>query len=157
MRRPTQDHLVHRDHLLLPDCLPSRFFSDAYFIQRDEDNSDPDPELKIVKLKLWAWNKITFKGRLSPHSFYSNIYKLISDLDWHRMDYETYETDRVYDSMERNSGVDEVCGAWIKIYIVEFVIFLMQGLYSILRPPRQVPNRQRTAIAGKRQAEFNVA
>ena len=26
------------------------------------------------------------------------------------MDYETYETDRVYDSMERNPGVDEVSG-----------------------------------------------
>ena len=40
------------------------------------------------------------------------------------MDYETYETDRVYDSMERNPGVDEVCGVGIKIIIVEFVILL---------------------------------
>ena len=46
------------------------------------------------------------------------------------MDYETYETDRVYDSMERNPGVDEVCGVWIKIIIVEFVILLMQRFYS---------------------------
>ena len=47
------------------------------------------------------------------------------------MEYETYETDRVYDSMERNSGADEVCGVWIKIIIVEFVIYFMQRLYSI--------------------------
>ena len=66
------------------------------------------------------------------------------------MDYETYETDRVYDSMERNPGVDEVCGVGMKIIIILCNVF-------ILRPPRQVPNRQRTAIAGKRQAEFNVA
>ena len=63
------------------------------------------------------------------------------------MDYKTYETDRVYDSMERNPGVDEVCGVGMKIVIILYNVF-------ILRPPRQVPNRQRTAIAGKRQAEF---
>ena len=55
------------------------------------------------------------------------------------MEYETYETDRVYDSMERNSGVDEVCGVGIKIIIVEFVIFLMQGLYSIKGPQDKSP------------------
>ena len=66
------------------------------------------------------------------------------------MDYETYETDRVYDSMERNSGVDEVCGVGIKIITILCNV-------SFLRPPRQDPNRQRTAIAGKRQAEFDVA
>ena len=69
--------------------------------------------------------KSKLKNHVSLHRFASNLYYLISDLDWHkmdRMDYETYETDRVYDSMERNPGVDEVCGVWIKIFIVEFVI-----------------------------------
>ena len=58
------------------------------------------------------------------------------------MDYETYETDHVYDSMERNPGVNEVCVVWIKIFIVElveFVIFLMQGLYSIKGPHDMSP------------------
>ena len=56
------------------------------------------------------------------------------------MEYETYETDRVYDSMERNPGaVDEVCGVGIKIIIVEFVIFLMQGLYYIKGPQDKSP------------------
>ena len=55
------------------------------------------------------------------------------------MEYETYETDRVYDSMERNLGVDEVCGVWIKIIIVEFVIHLLQSLYSIKGPQDKSP------------------
>ena len=55
------------------------------------------------------------------------------------MDYETYETDHVYDSMERNPGVDEVCGVWIKIFIVEFVIHFMQSLYSIKGPQAKFP------------------
>ena len=58
------------------------------------------------------------------------------------MDYETYETDHVYDSMERNPGVDEVCGVWIKIFIVEFVIRFMQSLYSIKGPHEKSPTER---------------
>ena len=29
--------------------------SRAYFIQRDEDNSDPDPELKMVAMRIFPW------------------------------------------------------------------------------------------------------
>ena len=35
--------------------LPVSIFSDAYFIQRDEDNSDPDPELKMVAMRIFPW------------------------------------------------------------------------------------------------------
>ena len=78
---------------------------------------------------LFNWScvlktKSKLKKHVSLHRFASNLYKLTSDLDWHKMDYETYETDRVYDSMERNPGVNEVCVVWIKIFIVEFVILL---------------------------------
>ena len=58
------------------------------------------------------------------------------------MDYETYETDRVYDSMERNPGVDEVCVVWIKIIIVEFVIHFMHSLYSIKGPQDKSPTNK---------------
>ena len=67
------------------------------------------------------------------------------------MDYETYETDRVYDSMERNPGVDEVCGVWIKIIIVEFVILLMQRFYSKASKtsPQQTENGDSRKKAGR--------
>ena len=29
--------------------------SRAYFIQRDKDNSDPDPELKMVAMRIFPW------------------------------------------------------------------------------------------------------
>ena len=93
---------------------------------------------------------IKFKGRVSPHSFYSNIYKLISDLDWHRMDYETYETDHVYDSMERNPGVDEVCGVWIKIIIVEFVILLICNVSILLKTPKTSPQQTENGDSRKK-------
>ena len=35
--------------------LPVSIFSDAYFIQRGEDNSDPDPELKMVAMRIFPW------------------------------------------------------------------------------------------------------
>ena len=65
-----------------------------------------------------------------------------------RMDYETYETDRVYDSMERNPGVDEVCGVWIKIIIVEFVIQIMQRLYS--KAPKTSPQQAENGDSRKK-------
>ena len=34
--------------------LPVSIFSDAYFIQRDEDNTDPDPELKMA-MRIFPW------------------------------------------------------------------------------------------------------
>ena len=37
-------------HLLLPDCLPSRFH-----LQWCLDNSDPDPELKMVAMRIFPW------------------------------------------------------------------------------------------------------
>ena len=68
-----------------------------------------------------------------------------------RMDYETYETDQVYDSMERNLGVDEVCDVWIKIIIVEFVILLMQRFYSKAptTSPQQTENSDSRKKAGR--------
>ena len=36
--------------LLLPDCLPSHFH-----LQWCLDNSDPDPELKMVAMRIFPW------------------------------------------------------------------------------------------------------
>ena len=36
--------------LLLPDCLPSRFH-----LQWCLNNSDPDPELKMVAMRIFPW------------------------------------------------------------------------------------------------------
>ena len=121
----------------------------------------PCPYMAISpnKERVWAtslsaavpsFSLSTFTGRVHlreptlPNNIHSNPNPSPSNTTFSikmddRMDYETYETDQVYDSMERNLGVDEVCDVWIKIIIVEFVIHLMQSLYSIKGPQDKSP------------------